>query len=112
MHCFPAYNCVRFTFQDFNVPKDYTPKVAADYIKYEKDMIAAATWLKATALNEQEEKHKEVAAFVMSWIGGSPTVKVEINETIMDFEKRTPVCWYCTWPPVQSMCWKIITPKT
>ena len=76
--------------QDFSVPKDYTLKVAEDYVKYEKDIIAAANWLKSVPLNEQEEKRKEVSAFVLNWVNGSPTVNVELNENIFDFEKKNP----------------------
>lgn len=74
--------------QDFEVPKGYQLKNAADYTRYEKDIIAAAKWLKKTPLGEQADKRKEVGAFVISWVNGSPTVNVEINPTIMDFEKK------------------------
>ena len=74
--------------QSFEVPKNYQFKEAADYTKYERDIIQATTWLIATPLNEQSDKRKEVSAFVVQWINGSPTVSVEINPTIMDFEKK------------------------
>jgi hypothetical protein len=74
--------------QDFETSTDYTLKAAEDYVKYEKDIIAAAKWLKSVPLNEQNEKRKEVSAFVMQWVNGSPTVNVELNENIFDFEKK------------------------
>ena len=74
--------------QNFEVPSGYTLKVKEDYARYEKDVIAATNWLQATALDEQQEKRKEVSAFLMDWVNGSPTVNVEINPTIMDFEKK------------------------
>jgi hypothetical protein len=76
--------------QEFNVPGNYQFNSKEDYSKYEKDVINAANWLVATPLNEQQEKRKEVSAFVVKWINGSPTVNVEINPTIMDFEKKNP----------------------
>ncbi|HNL66525.1 MAG TPA: hypothetical protein PKL81_15615, partial [Ferruginibacter sp.] len=39
---------------------------------------------------EQTDKRKEVSAFVITWVGGSPTVNVELNPTILDFEKKNP----------------------
>ena len=51
-------------------------------------MIAAANWLVAVPLNEQTSKRKEVNAFILKWVNGSPTVNVEINPTIMDFENK------------------------
>ena len=74
--------------QDFEVPEEYTLKVAEDYAKYEKDIIEASKWLKSTPLDQQLYKRKEVSAFVMKWVNGSPTVNVELNETIFNFEKK------------------------
>jgi hypothetical protein len=74
--------------QDFTVPSNYQLITKEDYTKYEGDIINAAKWLIATPLNEQPDKRKEVSAFVVNWINGSPTVNVEINPTIMDFEKK------------------------
>lgn len=74
--------------QTFEVPKNYEFKAAEDYAKYEKDIIEAAKWLSATPLNENAEKRSEISKFVVTWINGSPTVNVEINPTIMDFEKK------------------------
>ena len=74
--------------QSFEVPDNYQFNSKEDYSKYEKDIIDAAKWLKDTPFNEQEDKRKEVSAFVVKWINGSPTVNVEINPTIMDFEKK------------------------
>ena len=74
--------------QSFEVPKDYELKSPSDYTRYEKDIIDAAKWLKETPLYEQEEKHQKVFAFVLQWVNGSPNVNVEINPTIMDFEKK------------------------
>jgi hypothetical protein len=74
--------------QSFEVPKDYVFKTAPDYVTYEKDIIAATNWLIATPLKEQSDKRKEVSAFVVQWVNGSPTVSVELNATILDFEKK------------------------
>lgn len=74
--------------QSFEPPVNYELKNAADYTKYEKDVIDGAKWLKETAFDGQTEKRKEVTAFLIAWINGSPTVNVEINPTIMDFEKK------------------------
>src|SRR5258708_17603332 len=74
--------------QTFEVPQNYEFKQAADYSKYEKGIIEAAKWLKETPLNEQTDKRKDVSKFVVTWINGSPTVNVEINPAILDFEKK------------------------
>jgi hypothetical protein len=74
--------------QTWELPEVYKFEVAEDYAKYEKDVIAGAKWLKESPFNENRYHRKEVIAFLMQWINGSPTVNVEINPTIMDFEKK------------------------
>ena len=74
--------------QGFEVPENYEFKVAADYTRYEKKIIEAANWLKETAFDDQVELRKKVSAFVVTWINGSPTVNVELNAIIMDFDKK------------------------
>jgi hypothetical protein len=76
--------------QTFEVPRQYSFKTAEDYAPYEKHIIEATKWLIATPLNEQAEKRKDVSAFVLKWVIGSPTVSVEINPIVMDFEKKNP----------------------
>src|SRR5688572_23951210 len=76
--------------QEFFVPVNYQFTSKEDYTKYEKDIIDATKWLLSTPLKEQQEKRAEVSAFVVKWINGSPTVNVEINPAIMDFEKKNP----------------------
>jgi hypothetical protein len=60
--------------QTFDVPKNYEFKTAADYAPYEKDL----------------KKRKEVSAFVVAWINGSPNVNVEINETLVELDEKNP----------------------
>ena len=76
--------------QNFEVPANYQFNTKDDYSRYEKNIIEATNWLHATPFNEQKEKRQEVSAFVVKWINGSPTVNVEINPTIMDFEEKNP----------------------
>lgn len=76
--------------QDGVVPANYQLNTKEDYAKFEADIITAAKWLLATPLNEQSDKREQVSSFVVKWISGSPTVNVEINPTIMDFEKKNP----------------------
>lgn len=74
--------------QAFEVPVSYELKVAADYARYEKDIIAASKWLKKIPLDEQAEKRRLVSKFVLEWVMGSPTVNVDLTNVISDFEKK------------------------
>jgi hypothetical protein len=82
--------CGKVFAQDFEVPSPYVFKKAEDYKQYEKDIIAAEKWLEATPFNEQVEKRKEVSAFVMKWIAGSPTVYVMVNKEATDLCEKNP----------------------
>ena len=76
--------------QDYQLPANYRLETKTDYSNLEKEVISATDWLLGIPFNEQSEKRKEVSTFVVRWINGSPTVTVEINPTIMDFEKKNP----------------------
>ena len=69
--------------QDFEIPKYYVLKVAADYAKYEKDIIACANWLENSPLNVEEQKRLDANTFLMKWLTGSPTVSINLNADIL-----------------------------
>lgn len=81
-------SCIHLFAQDFVIPANYKLETKEDYTVYEKDIIAAANWLQATPFTQEIEKRKMVSAFVLKWVNGSPTVNVELNETIFNFEKK------------------------
>ncbi|MBS1915998.1 MAG: hypothetical protein JST87_06945 [Bacteroidetes bacterium] len=66
----------------FEVPKNIELKAKEDYAKYEPAIVDAAKWLEETDLDKEKNKRKEVNAFVLEWISGSPTVTVDINENL------------------------------
>lgn len=74
--------------QEFEVPKNYQFSTAADYAKYEKDIIACAKWLENTPLNEQTLKRKEANAFLVKWLTGTSTVTISIGKEIVDFTDK------------------------
>ena len=76
--------------QKFDVPKNYKLVDKEDYAKYEQDIINAAKWLRETPFDQQTEKRRKVSAFVVKWVNGSPTVNVELNANILDFDKKNP----------------------
>jgi hypothetical protein len=69
--------------QNFEVPKNYVLNIAADYAKYEKDIIACANWMENTPLNVDEQKRIEANTFLMKWLTGSPTVSINLNADIV-----------------------------
>lgn len=74
--------------QEVEVPRNYVLSTTEDYAKYEKDVLAGIDWLLKTPVNQQVEKRREMTAFVLAWISGSPTVSVTINHEIVNFVKK------------------------
>lgn len=70
--------------QSFEVPQNVQLETAADYTKYEQDIVRATDWLVATNLDMERAKRKEIGTFVVRWITGSPDITVELNKGIGD----------------------------
>ena len=71
--------------QEFQVPPNYNLVKAEDYAVYEQDVINGINWLASTPIDQDVEKRKEVNAFLMKWMTGSPTLKIEIRQEIVTF---------------------------
>jgi hypothetical protein len=80
--CMFVFNTDILAQTKFNVPPNYELNVKEDYAKYEADIITASKWLEEIDHDRDEDKRKEVSAFVMKWIIGSPTVTIDLSEKI------------------------------
>jgi hypothetical protein len=67
---------------NFDLPQNVELKSKDDYTKYETTMIGAAKWLEETNLDKEAEKRKQINAFVIEWISGSPSLSVDITEQL------------------------------
>ena len=85
---FLLFSATQTYSQSVEIPKSYTLKTKEDYVPYEKTVIEIAKWLVKIPLDEQLAKRVEASKFIMDWVNGSPTVNVELNEAIMDFNKK------------------------
>lgn len=56
-----------------------------DYKATEPQVLAAFDWLLATPLNSEPQKRKELSAFLIQWITGSPTVSIEVKEQVVPY---------------------------
>ena len=71
--------------QTFEVPAGYKFETKDDYTKYEQDVIGGINWLSSTPINQEQAKRKDVNAFLMKWMSGSPTVSIEVSQKIVTF---------------------------
>ncbi len=72
----------------FDVPVDYKLDKPKDYDQYEDEVILASKWLEETDMDKETEKRKEVNAFVLNWVQGSPKVSVLLSAELMEVMKK------------------------
>jgi hypothetical protein len=71
--------------QNFALPSDYKLETPADYDKYEDKFIECINWLEITPINEEKKLRNQANLFLMTWLTGSPKVKVLIKSEIVTF---------------------------
>jgi hypothetical protein len=84
--------CLSFSIissaQSFEVPAN-VPSTKEEFINSEKDMIAAAKWLETNPVGTDMDKRTKVNTYIIAWITNSPTVTVELRESIFKpFDKN------------------------
>lgn len=76
--------------QAYEVPANYAFKTKEDYTKYEPKIIETATWLESTPLKSDKAKRKNASAFLMTWLTGSPTVSVTVEDYVTKIAEGNP----------------------
>jgi len=71
--------------QDFEVPENYKFQKPEDYKTYEPQIIKAIDFLENTSLSADDAKVMDVNKFLMTWLQGSPNVKIILRAYIMDY---------------------------
>ncbi|MDR2037776.1 MAG: hypothetical protein LBQ60_07625 [Bacteroidales bacterium] len=71
--------------QEFQVPTNYNLVKVEDYATYEQDIINCVNWLAKNPVDQNIEKRKAANTFLMKWITGSPSVKIELRQEIVTF---------------------------
>jgi len=72
-------------FSDDTSTEKADDNVEIDYELYEDDVIKAVNWLIETPLGEESEARKEINAFLIQWITGTPKVTIEISQDIVTY---------------------------
>lgn len=60
-------------------------KTKEDFSKHEQDVINGYNWLMKTPIGENPQKRKEISAFLLKWMTGSPNVSLELSEKIVTY---------------------------
>lgn len=72
--------------QDVNIPMDLKLENAEDYKKTEQLVLNSIEWLSKTPVSVNPNKRKEINAFLMKWMSGSPTVSIELVAGIVPLD--------------------------
>ncbi len=67
--------------------KTYELKNKEDYALYEEDIVKMTNWLVQTPLSEETELRRQINAFIVEWVSGSPNVSVELSEKTVPYLK-------------------------
>ena len=76
--------------QTVEIPEDIELKSKEDYKNSESLVKECIDWYHNTPLGDQPDHRKEVSAFLLQWLTGSPTVSIEIASGI--FPMDCPEC--------------------
>ncbi len=74
------FNCHILNAEEFKVPENYELNSVEAYADLEDEIIEACDWLIEHDYQSEEAKQKEIAAFFLKWIIGSPNVSISVNE--------------------------------
>lgn len=78
------------TTPKYNIPEEYSFVLPEDYDKYQPQIKEAIDWYLWRSMGLDEEKRKNAAAFFSTWLVGSPTVTIVIDDKIVDFLQTNP----------------------
>jgi signal-transduction protein with cAMP-binding, CBS, and nucleotidyltransferase domain len=71
--------------QDFEVPENYKFQKPEDYKTYEPEILKAINYLENTSMSGNDAKIMDVNKFLMTWLQGSPNVKIILRAYVMDY---------------------------
>ena len=72
--------------QEVEIPSDLKLENAQDYKETEQLVLNSTQWLLKTPISENPKKRKEINAFLMKWISGSPSVSIELVSGIIPLD--------------------------
>ena len=58
-----------------------------DYAQYKQDVVDGFNWLMKTPFGRQIPKSKDINAFLIAWMSGSPSISIAIDGEIVNFSE-------------------------
>jgi hypothetical protein len=67
---------------------DSLPTTKEGFIASEKNVLATIDWLENTPIDQETNKRKAQSALLLAWLINTPTVTIEFNAAITNFNKK------------------------
>ncbi len=81
-----AFLSSKLSGQSMEIPENVQLTSKEDYKKQETLVLKGIDWIHETSLDKDKEKRKEVNAFLMRWMTGSPSVSIKLVGGIVPME--------------------------
>jgi hypothetical protein len=72
----------------FELPKNIELNTKNDYVTYESNLVNAATWLEQSDLDKEVEKRKDVNAFIIKYVTGTPNLTIDVNPALVKLTEK------------------------
>lgn len=86
--------------QDFEVPKNYSFNTLDDYSRYEPEILKCINYIENSPLDDFSDRRKNINAFFVKWLSGTPNVSISINPYAMDLVEKNEyflLIFLCGW---------------
>lgn len=86
--------------KDFEVPKNYSFNTQEDCKKHESDILKCIDYLENSPLDDFSDKRKNINAFFVKWLSGTPDVSINIRSYVMGLVEKNEyflLIFLCGW---------------
>ncbi len=89
-----------FYSQDFEVPRNYSFDTQEDCKKHEPDILKCIDYIENSPVNDFSDKRKNINAFFVKWLSGTPDVSINISSYVMNLVEKNEyflLIFLCGW---------------
>ena len=72
--------------QEVVIPDNIKLETEEDFKQNESLVLASIEWIQNTPLDQEKAKRKQINAFLMQWMSGSPTVSIKLVQGLVPLE--------------------------
>lgn len=77
---------MNLTAQEIQIPDDIQLESKKDFQDHEKLVLQSIEWIQNTPLSQNPSKRREINAFLMKWMSGTPSITIELVSGLVPLE--------------------------